>query len=304
MRVLVGIVAAGWCLLLSGPGNAGVIWQDLSGRRASETSNRQDFRQLLALFEKARHGQVWDRKALAVVAARTKSAVMDHRRDMSLWCLYGVVLYVMRRYEPATRALLTCRRLQPNGHANADLAFRLAICYTKRLDLIHAVAEYRRSLKALSDPRQLVGVQTNMAETLMGIGRLAEAIVWYRKSLRVRPGNAGALWGLAVALDRDGQADIARRVARGALRRDPKLGSLIGPDVFFVPNGEVEYYLALAHEAAGRRVEALRHFRLFLKKVSTSPWRLRAAEHIKELVGRRGHVANRAGLHRRVHRRR
>jgi len=291
MRRLAGIVVTGWSLLVSGPGHAGVIWQDLSGRRASETSSRQDFRQLLALFGKARHGQVWDRKALAVVAARTKMAVMDHRRDMSLWCLHGVVLYSMGRYGQATRALLTCRRLQPHGNANADVAFRLAICYAKKLDLIRAVAEYRRCLKALTDPRQLAGVQANLAETLMGIGRLSEAIIWFRKSIRSRPGHSGALWGLAVALDRDGQVATARRVARGALGRDPKLRSLLGPGVFFVPNGEVEYYLAFADEVAGHRRQALDHFRAFLKKVPTSSWRFRAQEHIKDLLVHLGHVA-------------
>ena len=68
-----------------------------------------------------------------------------------------------------------------------------------------------------------------------------------------------AYYGLAVALDREGQTVAAREMMRAALAHDPaaavlKAASQAGPggDLFFVPDGDVFYYLGLAAEAEGR----------------------------------------------------
>ena len=100
-----------------------------------------------------------------------------------------------------------------------------------------------------------------------------------------------AYLGLAVALDRDGQTPAAREMMQRALALDSttsvlNVAELPSSDLFFVPAGDVYYYLGLARSVAGRREEAADAFRQFLAHQPGSRWAARAEAHLSEL-GRR-----------------
>jgi tetratricopeptide (TPR) repeat protein len=92
----------------------------------------------------------------------------------------------------------------------------------------------------------------NMAETYMMLGRLDEAISTYEEVVR-SSADSSTTYGLAVALDRDEQGQKAREVIRalGADEFDDFKARVADGDVFFVPDGEVFYYLALCEDAFG-----------------------------------------------------
>jgi tetratricopeptide (TPR) repeat protein len=97
-----------------------------------------------------------------------------------------------------------------------------------------------------------------------------------------------AYLGLAVALDRDGQTRAAREMMQRALALDATasvlaVAQLPNSELFFVPAGDVYYYVGLARAVAGRREEAADAFRQFLAHQPGSRWAMRAAGHLSEL---------------------
>jgi tetratricopeptide (TPR) repeat protein len=151
-----------------------------------------------------------------------------------------------------------------------DLVFAYAKLDRPRDEL----AVWKELVPRALDDRARVAPLMNMGEAEMRLGDLDEAIATFRDALRKcerLPNSSGVnsnyallMWDLAVALDRSGDpasalgfADKARRFVVG-LRRDrtgtarPVDGwDLINddPDVFFVPEWEREWYLALGDSA-------------------------------------------------------
>jgi tetratricopeptide (TPR) repeat protein len=138
----------------------------------------------------------------------------------------------------------------------------------------------------------------NLAEVLMADGRLGEAAARYRDAVSVATSEATgerrsrsqdlalAYYGLAVALDRDDQRVAAREMIARALVQDPggallKVALIPGGDLFFVPDGEVYYYLGLAAEAEGRTTDAEASFREFLAHRPQSRWAAAAQFHLR-----------------------
>jgi tetratricopeptide (TPR) repeat protein len=145
-------------------------------------------------------------------------------------------------------------------------------------------------------------VYVNLGEVLMADGRLAEAEARYRDAIAVaasettgerRPRSqdlALAYYGLGVALDRDAQPAAAREAIARALGQDPggaalKVATITNRDLFFVPDGDVYYYLGLAAEAEGRAMDAEAAFREFLARRPDSRWGAAAAAHLVPLQG-------------------
>ena len=129
----------------------------------------------------------------------------------------------------------------------------------------------------------------NVAELLMAVERLEDALEYYRLSTTLPTRDLPALryYGLAVAHDRLGQAEQARQAMLRALELDPELGELHDERVYFVPDGDIHYYEALAHETAGRTSAAIRAYREFLAVAQTvrPAYRNRAREHLDAMTG-------------------
>ena len=103
----------------------------------------------------------------------------------------------------------------------------------------------------------------NLAEAEMRLGNLREAIAGYHVAFDAS-GDLGpfdretqvlAVWGLAVALDRSGDTKSAMREATLAAALDPGLALIAhGESVFFVPDYERNYYVALGQLAESRKL--------------------------------------------------
>jgi hypothetical protein len=141
----------------------------------------------------------------------------------------------------------------------------------------------------------------------MALGRMGEAEERYRDAIRVdeqvgdrrarEPDMALSYYGLGVALDRDEQPVAAREMIGRALALDPngsklRLAQQPGSDVFFIPEGEVYYYLGLAAEVDGRADDAEAAFREYIahpprtqtQSQSRGRWEPRARAHLDALA--------------------
>jgi tetratricopeptide (TPR) repeat protein len=149
-----------------------------------------------------------------------------------------------------------------------EILFERAILHTKLATPEHLALARADYLKILA--RRHIGsrdgnVMGNLAETDMMLGDLDNAIIHYRRTLEIEQ-SVSHYFGLAVALDRDEQGHLARSILRtfgvGGVR---DLEDLIARRiVFYVPEGEAYYYLALGYEAIGIDDAAIRYYDLFL----------------------------------------
>jgi len=158
-------------------------------------------------------------------------------------------------HEAAVTILEAALARAPNHPAADDAWITLAYAHSK---LDHPERErdcYEEFLKRSIDPSSRATARLNHAESEMRLGRLPEAVDGYRAAFAEAQGAAPngssdtatlALWGLAVALDRNGDPVASDHEADLALKLDPDM-ELIGrsPHVFFVPAYERNWYLGL-----------------------------------------------------------
>jgi tetratricopeptide (TPR) repeat protein len=198
--------------------------------------------------------------------------------------------------EQAVEELKTARTLDAQGLQAEKIASELGITLSRLGRFDEALDEYDRALKRVDPERALArwderGGQAilygNSAETLMALGRLDQAITRYRQARDVS--EAGGLewqlsnWGLGVALDRDEQGEAARQAIKRSLERDPALAQLSSDGVFFEPAGDKYYYLALGHEVAGDRADAITAWKAYLASAPTPRYARRAKSHLDAL---------------------
>jgi tetratricopeptide (TPR) repeat protein len=142
-----------------------------------------------------------------------------------------------------------------------------------------------------ADASRAIGtIYSNAAELLMGVGRIDDAIGYYERSIASDPHNELNYYGLAVAYDRDGQVQKAAEAMRAAIQRDQALEKILhadelGFEVYFVPTGDKQYYLALAFLVLGEKQEAIRRFEAFVAQAKSAKKQYldRAREHLREL---------------------
>jgi tetratricopeptide (TPR) repeat protein len=191
-------------------------------------------------------------------------------------------------------AVATLERTLAHAADDAAAWVRLGALRAKLGRFPAAAAAYGAALAAGASAADVYG---NLAEVLMADGRLGEAEARYREAIAVSAGEvtgerrpraqdlALAYYGLAVALDRDDQRAAAREMIARALAQDPgasllKVASSSNGDLFFVPDGDVFYYLGLAAEAEGRATDAEAAFREFLARGPAGRWAHAAAAHL------------------------
>jgi tetratricopeptide (TPR) repeat protein len=173
----------------------------------------------------------------------------------------------------------------------ASFLFERAILHTKLATPEHwraAAADYEKLLHRddLAETDSLFSLATgNLAETYMMLGRLDDALPMYRLAVRFSVNQRDMLYGLAVALDRDEQTEIAEDYIRDAgddARRN-FLARIADHSFFFVPTGESFYYTALIQEAFGEYGAALADFEHFIASGAHKQYQPRARAHIDAL---------------------
>ncbi|MGN6103527.1 MAG: hypothetical protein ACTHU0_00240 [Kofleriaceae bacterium] len=187
--------------------------------------------------------------------------------------------------------------LDPRFSAGAgeNVLFSRALLHTKlntRESLIAAARDYERYIeRSDGSADNLDNAVSNLAETYMMLGRIEDAINAYREAAERRGGAAdiSTLYGLAVALDRGDRFSTARRliVQQGeqgyeAFRHKVDLGIS-----FYVPQGEVYYYYALAAESLGYTERAIDYWREYIRSGAHPQYQPRAKEHIDALIAKR-----------------
>lgn len=216
------------------------------------------------------------------------AAAVPGRVEAHYWL--GSSLYELSDDEGAVTAFQRARAIEPDSIFESDIAFKLGVSHTRQQRFAEAVVEYDRTLAFAIDERPYDRLNlrsvalSNRAEVLMGLGRLEEAVTSYRMAFDADGRNAGALWGMSVALDRDEQVGPAREAARRANEMDHERHGIIADDVFFVPAHEKHYYLGMALEASGEREEALAEWQAFLLvSGSEGRWSQQARRHVLDL---------------------
>lgn len=175
-----------------------------------------------------------------------------------------------------------------------DILFERAILHTKLATaehLAHARDDYKKLLARVTPRQNRFGALAsgNLAETEMMLGDLDAAIIQYKRTLELAQG-VSLYFGLAVALDRDEQGQQARSILRSfGIRgvRDLE-AQIVARDVFYVPEGEAYYYLALGYEANGIDEAAIRYYDEFLASGAHPQFAPRARANRAALVERRG----------------
>jgi len=150
-----------------------------------------------------------------------------------------------------------------------------------------AALDRNDGLSKIRDDEQLLG---NLAETYMMLDRLDESIATYLQAVAVGAARVSTMYGLAVALDRDGSGDqaIQRILAQGTTGFEAFQKEFMQGSVFFVPRGEENYYFALSNEAFGNYGTALEFWNRFIASGVHREFQPRAREHIEQL--RKKHV--------------
>lgn len=186
--------------------------------------------------------------------------------------------------------------LAPLDIRGDGLLFPRAILHTKlatRDNLLLAIADY----EALADRREgteVIGgsaenILSNLAETYMMVDRLDDAIATYDRAVALGA-DTSTIYGLAVALDRDGQGTRARELIK-------KLGNdayesfqlrVAAGDTFFVPDGEVYYYLALVDESLGLNQQSIIHWDLYIRSGAHPQFQPRAKHNRDALSAKLG----------------
>lgn len=172
-----------------------------------------------------------------------------------------------------SRAILRTKLVTSNKDAKTHLEGALRD-YTALLDRADGLTLLR-----------LDQVWGNLAETYMMLGKLDEAIDAYQVALDKGAGSSTA-YGKAVALDRDERTteamDLIRRQGLRAFeeyREELMLGG-----VFYVPQGEEQYYFGMIYEALGYNAEATTAWNAFIKSGAHPQYQARAKWHLDQLA--------------------
>jgi tetratricopeptide (TPR) repeat protein len=199
-------------------------------------------------------------------------------------------------YQALVRHVNGLRRLDPMDPRERELSNLMSHALSKlgamggpdgEAALEQAIREYElwRGLvdESNTDVAELAISYSNAAELLMAVGRLDESIAYYRRSIELNASEPLNHYGAAVAYDREGQWLRATAELKDALRLDPNLERLDSSGVFFVPDGDKSYYLALIHQVRGHKDLAIDNYRRFLRTAAAKRYGFRAREHLAEL---------------------
>ena len=194
----------------------------------------------------------------------------DVRLQFDLGIVYSRLATAQRRNDYERRVievLVPALAASPSDPASIGALEALVYAYAKLDRPREELEAWRRYIPQLTDDRVRAMAMMNMGEAEMRLGTIDDALATFREVLRLcgeLPNGLGVmstyvltLWDLGVALDRSGDPrgalDAAAKASRVAI--GGKTGAYLiaeDPDVFFVPEWERDWYLALGAAAEAR----------------------------------------------------
>jgi len=236
-----------------------------------------------SLWDSVKSPGARDRYALHVQAQRTLAVVvemkielqrfglLDHLRavleengaatspDVRLRFDLGETYERLELHENAIRVLGPALAAHEDHPAALSAMNMISFAYAKLNRRREERDAYRMYLRHETDPYARLSALGNLAEAEMGLLDMRAAIAGYDEVIALGAGLSGgsaqvnvtlAEWGLSVALDRAGDRGRAKAEAKRAIALDPGMRILNGPNVFFVPQYERLWYIALGAAAA------------------------------------------------------
>jgi tetratricopeptide (TPR) repeat protein len=303
----VGVSAIIAAALVPAPGSARSedVWQRLGaadGRQAYRRAMVQGDQYTLRAAEQATlgHGEPANSLALRAAEAYERAAALDpravepHYRAAEVLYLHFVEEANHPQRHPAERAIrhwAAFERKAPRDPRLESIFFRRSLAYTKLGGVDNyrrAAADYEKELR-LIDPgsapeEQVARVLSNAAEIYMALGELDRALTLYYDSIEFATTSQRLYaFGLAVALDRDGQTTKAREIVRRFGGYSYEVLNPRDGGVFFIPDGDEHYYHAIGQETAGQLESAINHYRQFMRAQPKSPYVERARSNVNRL---------------------
>jgi tetratricopeptide (TPR) repeat protein len=218
--------------------------------------------------------------ARAILEAADVARGTDPRLRFDLGRIYEQLATEQRRVDLHHRAveLLEPAMALPRDAPGASQALEALVYAYAKLDRPRdELAAWRRYIPGLLDERERIAPLMNMGEAQMRLGRVDDALATFRQTIDIcesLPNSSGvnstyalSLWDLALALDRSGDHTAAIDAAAKARRwtwvelvgfgAAQGLRTVTGWDViqdernvFFVPEWDRQWYLALGDAAA------------------------------------------------------
>jgi tetratricopeptide (TPR) repeat protein len=238
------------------------VWERAASpsRAVADRAHRQVEALLLGAFfqrnEESGAGQ--DRLARAMQLLEQVGA--ERSADVRLRFDFGHVAYGRSDYQRAALALESALRDAPD-HPLATRAYsELGICLAKLGRAEDEIAAYDGYLAREPEKHARALTLYNRGDAHMLLAqhdpaRLAIAIRDYRAALDIEPDLGSAHWGLAIALDRSGDAPGAIAEAKIAIVYDPLEQQISGALVFFVPPYDQYWYEALSAMARAQQLD-------------------------------------------------
>jgi tetratricopeptide (TPR) repeat protein len=194
---------------------------------------------------------------------RLEQVHADRSLDVRLRFDFGQVAKARHDYARAAAAIESALREAPDNPLATRAYFDLGVCLATLGRTEAEIEAYDEYLKRQTDPQLRTTALSNRGEAYMSLGRqphmtlsrLALAADDFRAALLIDAGYPQAHWGLAVALDRSGDAPGAMTEAKLAVTYDPLERQISGPDVFFVPSYDQYWYEALSAMARTQQLD-------------------------------------------------
>lgn len=223
--------------------------------RADTVSVAEDIFRLV--HDSRRHGRELHGK-LDEVARLLQSVDAARSPSPQTRLLWARVLGDLDRHADARDVLLGLLADGPPAFLRAEVFADLGIAYAKLGARDHEIAAYGEALVHTSVDRGRSLLLSNRAEALMAVGQVSAAVDGYREALselsqvELMAFGSTTLWGLAVALDRNGDLEGALTHVTLARAYDPIDRRLREPTWFFSPAHDEHWYWALGHQTVAR----------------------------------------------------
>ncbi|HWL89103.1 MAG TPA: tetratricopeptide repeat protein [Polyangiaceae bacterium] len=243
-------------------------------------------------------GRVDRDKRLEEARAILEEAHAADSPDVRLRFDLGSVYESLNRHKAAATVLEKALAMAPDHPAAEDAWLTLAYAYAHGNEPRKERDAYIKYLTRSTYGSGRVTATLNLAEAEMRLGHMDEAIAGYREAIQLATqvptaSDTGvlAVWGLAVALDRSGDAPGAMAQAKWATEIDHRRVIEDTINVFFVPAYERLWYFGLREMALARGAkgapEAVLHFQqaeslwaAYVEKAERAdPWLPRARAH-------------------------